>query len=32
MVLRNTHALVGTSLPPLDVITAPAREAGTFVS
>jgi gluconate 2-dehydrogenase alpha chain len=32
MALRNTHALVGTSLPPLDVITAPAREAGTFVS
>jgi gluconate 2-dehydrogenase alpha chain len=30
MALRNTHALAGTSLPPLDVITAPARAAGTL--
>ncbi|MFL6239662.1 MAG: GMC oxidoreductase [Actinomycetes bacterium] len=30
MTLRNAHALAGTSLPPLDVITAPAREAGTL--
>jgi choline dehydrogenase-like flavoprotein len=30
MALRNTHALAGTELPPLDVITAPARAAGTL--
>jgi gluconate 2-dehydrogenase alpha chain len=27
MALRNAHALAGTSLPPLDVVTAPARAA-----
>jgi choline dehydrogenase-like flavoprotein len=30
MTLRNAHALAGTSLPPLDVTTAPARAAGTL--